>query len=119
MHCIITIIIIITKLTTPLSTNLLGNIHPPQRVREIRLRQGYRMHPIRKVMRRVLGICVLHRTSVVVYAPLHGMSVVVLLCAPLLPSGSRNKLETPWCNVRRVLLHQEVRDESSDRNSVS
>jgi hypothetical protein len=34
-------------------------------------------------------------------------------------SGSRNKRGTPWCNARRILLRFEVRDESSDRNSVS
>jgi hypothetical protein len=34
-------------------------------------------------------------------------------------SGSRNKLGTAWCNARRILLRHEVRDESSDRNSVS
>jgi hypothetical protein len=30
-------------------------------------------------------------------------------------SGSRNKLGTPWCNARRILLRNEARDESSDR----
>jgi hypothetical protein len=34
-------------------------------------------------------------------------------------SGSRNKLGTPWCNARRILLRHEARDESSDRNSIS
>jgi hypothetical protein len=34
-------------------------------------------------------------------------------------SGSRNKLGTPRCNARRILLRHEARDESSDRNSVS
>jgi hypothetical protein len=34
-------------------------------------------------------------------------------------SGSHNKLETPRCNARRILLRHEARDESSDRNSVS
>jgi hypothetical protein len=34
-------------------------------------------------------------------------------------SGSRNKLGTPLCNARRILLRHEARDESSDRNSVS
>jgi hypothetical protein len=34
-------------------------------------------------------------------------------------SGSSKKLETPWCNARRILLRHEARDESSDRNSVS
>jgi hypothetical protein len=34
-------------------------------------------------------------------------------------SGSRNKLGTPWCNARTILLGHEARDESSDRNSVS
>jgi hypothetical protein len=34
-------------------------------------------------------------------------------------SGSRNKLGTPWCNARRILLRHEARDESSDRNAVS
>jgi hypothetical protein len=39
---------------------------------------------------------------------------------PLLsPSGSRNKLGTPSCNARRILLRHETRDESSDCNSVS
>jgi hypothetical protein len=33
-------------------------------------------------------------------------------------SGSRNKLGTPWCNARRILLRHEARDESSDRNYV-
>jgi hypothetical protein len=33
--------------------------------------------------------------------------------------GSRNKLGTSWCNTRRILLHHEARDESSDRKSVS
>jgi hypothetical protein len=32
---------------------------------------------------------------------------------------SRNKLGTPWCNARRVLLRHEAWDDSSDRNSVS
>jgi hypothetical protein len=34
-------------------------------------------------------------------------------------SGFRNKLGTPWCNVRRILLRHEARDESLERNSVS
>jgi hypothetical protein len=34
-------------------------------------------------------------------------------------AGSRNKLGTPRCNARRILLQHEARDESSDRNSVS
>jgi hypothetical protein len=34
-------------------------------------------------------------------------------------SGSRNKLGTPRCNARRILLRHEARDESLDRNSVS
>jgi hypothetical protein len=34
-------------------------------------------------------------------------------------SGSRNKLGTPRCNARRILLRHEARDESSDRNAVS
>jgi hypothetical protein len=34
-------------------------------------------------------------------------------------SGSRNKLGTPWCDARRILLRHEAQDESSDRNSVS
>jgi hypothetical protein len=34
-------------------------------------------------------------------------------------SVSRNKLGTPWCNARRILLRHEARGESSDRNSVS
>jgi hypothetical protein len=34
-------------------------------------------------------------------------------------SASRNKLGTPWCNARRILLRREARDESSDRNFVS
>jgi hypothetical protein len=34
-------------------------------------------------------------------------------------SGSRNKLGTPFCNARRILLRHEARDESSARNSVS
>jgi hypothetical protein len=34
-------------------------------------------------------------------------------------SGCRNKLVTPWCYARRILLCHEVRDESSERNSVS
>jgi hypothetical protein len=34
-------------------------------------------------------------------------------------SGSRNKLGTPRCNARRILLRHEARGESSDRNSVS
>jgi hypothetical protein len=39
---------------------------------------------------------------------------------PLLsPSGSSNKLGTPWCNARRILLQHEAQDENSDRNSVS
>jgi hypothetical protein len=33
-------------------------------------------------------------------------------------SGSRNKLGTPWCNARRILLCHEARNESSDLNSV-
>jgi hypothetical protein len=38
---------------------------------------------------------------------------------PLLsPSGSRNKLGTPRCNARRILLRHKARDESSVRNSV-
>jgi hypothetical protein len=38
---------------------------------------------------------------------------------PLLsPSGSRNKLETPFCNARRILLRHKARDEISDHNSV-
>jgi hypothetical protein len=34
-------------------------------------------------------------------------------------SGSRNKLRTPRCNARRILLRHEARDESSDCNCVS
>jgi hypothetical protein len=34
-------------------------------------------------------------------------------------SGSRNKQGTPWYSARRILLHHEVRDESSDHNSFS
>jgi hypothetical protein len=34
-------------------------------------------------------------------------------------SGSHNKLGTPCCNTRRILLRHEARDESSDRNSMS
>jgi hypothetical protein len=34
-------------------------------------------------------------------------------------SGSRNKMGTPCCNARRILLRHEARDESSDRNFVS
>jgi hypothetical protein len=34
-------------------------------------------------------------------------------------SGSRNKLWTPRCNARRILLRHEAGDESSDHNSVS
>jgi hypothetical protein len=34
-------------------------------------------------------------------------------------SGSRNKLGTPWCKARRILLRHESRDECSVRNSVS
>jgi hypothetical protein len=38
---------------------------------------------------------------------------------PLLsPSGSRNKLGTPRCNARSILLRHEARDRSSDRNCV-
>jgi hypothetical protein len=43
-----------------------------------------------------------------VYQPLHHDA-----------SGSRNKLGTPWCNSRKILLRHEARDESSDSNSVS
>jgi hypothetical protein len=39
---------------------------------------------------------------------------------PLLsPSDSRNKLGTPRCNARRILLCSEARDESSDHHSIS
>jgi hypothetical protein len=34
-------------------------------------------------------------------------------------SGSHNKIRTTWCNARKILLHHEARDGSSDRNSVS
>jgi hypothetical protein len=34
-------------------------------------------------------------------------------------SGSRNKLGTPRCNARRILLRHEAWDEISDRNTVS
>jgi hypothetical protein len=34
-------------------------------------------------------------------------------------SGSRNKLGTPLCNARGVLLRREVLDEGSARNSLS
>jgi len=33
--------------------------------------------------------------------------------------GSHNKLGTPVCNARTILLRREARDESSARNSVS
>jgi hypothetical protein len=39
---------------------------------------------------------------------------------PLLSlSGSHNKLGTPWCNGRRILLRHETRGGSVDRNSVT
>jgi len=41
------------------------------------------------------------------------------LLAANTPLGSRNKLGTPRCNARRILLRREALDESSARNSVS
>jgi hypothetical protein len=49
--------------------------------------------------------------------------VTTVWCSRLLyvndASGSCNKLGTPWCNARRILLRHEARDENSDHNSVS